>query len=125
MDQARPLTSLSTDELIARIEQYVVVVELRDAEIRELHAANSALLAERDALIHDNSEYVSAANELATENQRLREALELAAQTCENQGRATTALDGESFYIALGQAARAIRALMPQQHCAQAHKGKE
>lgn len=34
-----------------------------------------ALLAERDALIHDNSEYVSAANELATENQRLREEL--------------------------------------------------
>lgn len=34
-----------------------------------------ALLAERDALIHDNAEYVSAANELATENQRLREAL--------------------------------------------------
>lgn len=50
MEQVRPLTSLSTDELIARIEQYVVVVELRDAEIRELHAANSALLAERDAL---------------------------------------------------------------------------
>lgn len=50
MEQVRPLTSLSTDELIARIEQYVVVVELRDAEIRELDAANSALLAERDAL---------------------------------------------------------------------------
>lgn len=50
MEQVRPLTSLSTDELIARIEQYMVVVELRDAEIRELHAANSALLAERDAL---------------------------------------------------------------------------
>ena len=50
MEQIRPLTSLSHDELIARIEQYIVVVELRDAEIRELHAANSALLAERDAL---------------------------------------------------------------------------
>src|SRR5690606_39169386 len=50
MEQVRPLTSLSHDELIARIEQYIVVVELRDAEIRELHAANSALLAERDAL---------------------------------------------------------------------------
>lgn len=50
MDQVRPLTSLSQDELIARIEQYMVVVELRDAEIRELHAANSALLAERGAL---------------------------------------------------------------------------
>lgn len=46
---------------------------------------------------------------------RVREALELAAQTCENQGRATTTLDGESFYIALGQAARAIRALIPPQ----------
>lgn len=44
---------------------------------------------------------------------KVREALELAAQTCENQGRATTTLDGESFYIALGQAARAIRALIP------------
>lgn len=44
---------------------------------------------------------------------RVRGALELAAQTCENQGRATTTLDGESFYIALGQAARAIRALIP------------
>lgn len=52
MDQVRPLTSLSQDELIARIEQYVVVVELRDAEIRELYAVNSALLAERDALRH-------------------------------------------------------------------------
>src|SRR5690554_4221474 len=51
MDQVRPLTSLAQDELIARIEQYVVVAELRDAEIRELHAANSALLAERDALL--------------------------------------------------------------------------
>lgn len=50
MDQVRPLTSLSQDELIARIEQYVVVVELRDAEIRGLDAANSILLAERDAL---------------------------------------------------------------------------
>lgn len=50
MEQIRPLTSLSQDELIARIEQYIVVVELRDAEIRELYAANSALLAERDAL---------------------------------------------------------------------------
>ena len=53
MDQVRPLTSLSQDELIARIEQYVVVAELRDAEIRELYAVNSALLAERDALRHD------------------------------------------------------------------------
>lgn len=34
-----------------------------------------ALLAERDALIHDNAEYVGAATDLATENQRLREAL--------------------------------------------------
>lgn len=50
MEQIRPLTSLSQDELIARIEQYIVVVELRDAEIRELYAVNSALLAERDAL---------------------------------------------------------------------------
>lgn len=50
MEQVRPLTSLSHDELIARIEQYVVVAELRDAEIRELYAVNSALLAERDAL---------------------------------------------------------------------------
>lgn len=79
MEQIRPLTSLSHDKLIARIEQYIVVVELRDAEIRELHAANSALLAERDALIHDNAEYVGAASALATENQRLREALRWAA----------------------------------------------
>lgn len=50
MDQVRSLTSLSHDELIARIEQHIVVLELRDAEIRELHAVNSALLAERDAL---------------------------------------------------------------------------
>lgn len=35
------------------------------------------LLAERDALIHDNAEYVGAANALATENERLREALRL------------------------------------------------
>lgn len=33
------------------------------------------LLAERDALAHDNAEYVGAASALATENQRLREAL--------------------------------------------------
>lgn len=38
-----------------------------------------ALLAERDALIHDNAEYVGAASALATENQRLREALRWAA----------------------------------------------
>src|SRR5690606_32012546 len=37
------------------------------------------LLAERDALIHDNAEYVGAASALATENQRLREALRWAA----------------------------------------------
>lgn len=92
MEQVRPLTSLSTDELIARIEQYMVVVELRDAEIRELHAANSALLAERDALIHDNSEYVSAANELATENQRLREALEASIEQMEYDA---AKIDGE------------------------------
>lgn len=46
---------------------------------------------------------------------RVREALELAAQTCENQARASSPLDGQSFYIALGQAARAIRALAPPQ----------
>ncbi len=50
MEQIRSLTSLSHDELIARIEQYIVVLELRDAEIRELYAVNSALLAERNAL---------------------------------------------------------------------------
>lgn len=55
----------------------------------------------------------SAATLEAYADAKVREALELAAQTCENQGRATTTLDGESFYIALGQAARAIRALIP------------
>lgn len=37
MEQIRPLASLSKDELIARIEQYIVVQDLRDVEIRELH----------------------------------------------------------------------------------------
>ena len=37
MEQIRPLASLSKDELIARIEQHIVVQDLRDVEIRELH----------------------------------------------------------------------------------------
>lgn len=44
--------------------------ELKDYARTAIQAdrARRALLAERDALIHDNSESVSAANELATEN---------------------------------------------------------
>ena len=38
-------------------------------------------------------------------------ALEDAAKVCESQGRASQSIHGNSFYIALGQAARAIRAL--------------
>lgn len=70
MEQVRPLTSLSHDELIARIEQYVVVAELRDAEIRELHAANSALLAERDALRRQLEWTAQYANESVTTGSR-------------------------------------------------------
>ncbi len=57
-------------------------VDMRnDCAIAEFIAASSpkvirALLAERDALIHDNAEYVRAANELAAENERLREELD-------------------------------------------------
>ena len=43
MEQVRPLTSLSHDELIARIEQYVEVLRIKEAEIVELHAAVDAL----------------------------------------------------------------------------------
>lgn len=43
MDQVRPLTSLSHDELIARIEQYVEALRIKEAEIVELHAAVDAL----------------------------------------------------------------------------------
>lgn len=42
-----------------------------------------ALLAERDALIHDNAEYAGAANALATENERLRDACERAIEWLE------------------------------------------
>ena len=45
--------------------------------------ARRALLAERDALIHDNAEYVRAANELAAENERLREELDQLRQDAE------------------------------------------
>ena len=38
-------------------------------------------------------------------------ALEDAAKVCESQGRASQSIHGNSFYIALGQAARAIRAI--------------
>lgn len=50
MDEIRPLTSLSQDELIARIEQDAGVIWLRDAEIVDLNAAIEALRAERDAM---------------------------------------------------------------------------
>lgn len=56
MEQIRTLTSLSHDELIARIEQYMVVVELRDAEIRELHAVIERREAVIKVLEHDCAE---------------------------------------------------------------------
>jgi len=53
--------------------------ELKDYARTAIQAdrARRALLAERDALIHDNAEYVRAANELAAENERLRAELEI------------------------------------------------
>lgn len=50
MDEIRPLTSLSQDELVARIEQYEEVVQLRDAEICNLNEALDNANAGRGAL---------------------------------------------------------------------------
>ena len=46
-NEIRPLTSLSHDELIARIEQYQVLLECRHTEIRQLHE----VIERRDATI--------------------------------------------------------------------------
>lgn len=64
-------------------------------------------------------ELIDLARELEHELSTLRsalqaaraEALEEAAKACDAQGRQTSALDGQSFYIAAGQCANAIRAL--------------
>lgn len=80
-------------------------------------AERSALLAERDALIHDNYEYVSAANELATENQRLREALKLAYGAMNYMGDILNGMDAvePEDVDATSPAFEAVRAALAQE----------
>lgn len=54
-------------------------IERLSLDLHEARETIAGLRKERDELIHDNAEYVGAANELATENQRLRVALEMIA----------------------------------------------
>lgn len=75
MTQIRLKENMTRDEALTLLE--VANAEaLEQARLLGISAERELrLVAERDALIHDNAEYVGIANALATENQRLRDAL--------------------------------------------------
>lgn len=121
-DQAEDYAAAKVREAL---EEAALVCEERSGDVRYVHErevyacadAIRALLHDYDALVEDNGDYVEAACELATENHRLRQALELAYGAMNYMGDILNNMDAveEKDIAATGQAFEAVRVALAQE----------